>query len=81
MTAIEIPEAERARLGLDSDRCWIVVSEYNVFTWPGPDLRPIPGREPSTVIYGRLSRSLFEKVLIQAQTLLRAKLVRRVPRD
>ena len=57
VTAIEIPEAERARLGLDSDRCWIVVSEYNVFTWPGPDLRPIPGREP------RLSGCAFSRVI------------------
>ena len=34
--AIEIPPATKRRLGLDDDRSWIVVSEANVFGWPGP---------------------------------------------
>jgi hypothetical protein len=31
----------RAHLGLDAERCWIMVTEINRFIWPGPDLRPI----------------------------------------
>ncbi len=38
--AVELPQATKIRLGLDSDRSWIVVSEGNSFTWPGPDLGP-----------------------------------------
>jgi hypothetical protein len=42
--AIEIPTATKNRLGLDSERSWIVITEANEFIWPGPDLRPVPGR-------------------------------------
>ncbi len=34
--AVELPDAERARLGLDAERCWIVLTELNVFTGPAP---------------------------------------------
>lgn len=44
--AIEIPPATKQRLGLDSERSWIVITEANEFVWPGPDLRPVPGRLP-----------------------------------
>lgn len=80
-TAIEIPAAERTRLGLDSERSWIILTEFNAFSWPGPDLRPVPDKDPSTVIYGTLSRQLYARVLAQVQTLLRAGLMRPVSRS
>jgi hypothetical protein len=52
--ALEIPAATKERLGLDSQRSWVVLSEANDFIWPGPDLRPVPGSDPSTVAYGFL---------------------------
>jgi hypothetical protein len=52
--ALEIPLATKERLGLDSARSWVVLSEANDFIWPGPDLRPIPGGDPGTVAYGFL---------------------------
>jgi hypothetical protein len=52
--ALEIPAATKNRLGLDSERSWVVLSEANDFLWPGPDLRAVPGRDPSTVAYGFL---------------------------
>lgn len=52
--ALEIPSATKARLGLDGERSWVVLTEANDFIWPGPDLRPLPGRDPSTVAYGFL---------------------------
>jgi len=79
-TAVEIPAAERVRLGLDSEQSWIVLTEFNAFVWPGPDLRPVPGKDPSTVIYGTVSKQLYTRVLAQVQALLRANLVRRVSR-
>jgi hypothetical protein len=57
--AIEIPIATKNRLGLDSERSWIVIAESNVFVWPGPDLRPIPGRDESTIAYGTLPPRFF----------------------
>jgi hypothetical protein len=59
---IEIPPQTKNRLGLDFDRSWIVISEANEFTWPGPDLRPIPGRDESTIAYGALAPRFFAYV-------------------
>ena len=60
--AIEIPEFVKRRLGLDDQRSWIVISEYNDFVWPGPDLRPTPGDEEGSIAYGLLPGALFERV-------------------
>jgi len=60
--AIEIPTVTKNRLGLDSERSWIVISEANEFMWPGPDLRPIPGRDASTIAYGPLPPRFFTHV-------------------
>jgi hypothetical protein len=42
--AISLPRAVKRRIGLDDAPAWIVTTEANAFTWPGPDIRPIPGR-------------------------------------
>jgi hypothetical protein len=60
--AVEIPTETKKRLGLDADRSWIVITEANEFVWPGPDLRPIPGRDVSTIAYGPLPPRLFTYV-------------------
>jgi len=60
--AIEIPRVTKDRLGLDSERSWIVLTEANEFLWPGPDLRSIPGRDASTVAYGPLPPRFFAHV-------------------
>jgi hypothetical protein len=60
--AVEIPRATKQRLGLDADRSWIVITEANEFVWPGPDLRPISGRDASTIAYGPLPPRLFAQV-------------------
>ena len=61
-TAIEIPEFVKKRIGMDHERSWIVISEYNDFVWPGPDLRPAPDDEGGAIAYGALPASLFEQV-------------------
>ena len=43
--AIEIPLKVKKRLGLDSARSWIVLTELNRFIWPGPDIRLAPGHD------------------------------------
>lgn len=59
-TAVEIPSAVKAHLGLDAAPSWIVVAEGNEFVWPGFDLRKI-GRG-SKFAYGFLPPRLFAQV-------------------
>ena len=60
--AIEIPATVSKVLGLDGDRHWIRLDELNRFSWPGYDLRPIPGSKPPRYVYGMLPKPLFEQV-------------------
>ncbi len=60
--AVEIPDATKARLGLDEQRSWVVLTEANRFTWPGPDLRPLKQGEAATVLYGELPGNLLIKI-------------------
>ncbi|MBU6297372.1 MAG: type II toxin-antitoxin system PemK/MazF family toxin [Alphaproteobacteria bacterium] len=57
--AMEIPLATKRRLGLDSERSWVVLSEANRFAWPGPDLRPTMSGDASSIAYGLLPEKLF----------------------
>ena len=78
--AIEIPPVVKKRLGLDSERSWIVVDEANRFVWPGPDLRRVPGGDAATVAYGVMPPRLFEAVkarFLAAARLRRARVVAR----
>lgn len=45
---VEMPASTIERLGLRGAPCWILFTELNEFTWPGPDLRTAFGgeREP-----------------------------------
>lgn len=70
--AIEIPPATKARLGLDSERSWVVVSEVNRFVWPGPDLAPVPG-SPRRFDYGFLPPRLFKQITAQIVERARAR--------
>ncbi len=73
--AVEIPAALKAHLGLDERRSWAVVTETNDFLWPGPDLRPVPGRTPARIDYGMLPARFYAHVRDRLlQTHLRRKL-------
>ena len=58
---VEIPAATRARLGLQSEPCWVVVTEANVFAWPGPDLRR-PETSENGFVYGSLPHALMATI-------------------
>lgn len=60
--ALELPQATRTRLGLDSERSWIVMTEANIFAWPGPDLRFVQGQGPESIAYGMLPPKLMAVV-------------------
>jgi hypothetical protein len=78
--AVEIPFVTKQRLGLDVDRSWIITSEANDFRWPGPDLRPLPGEDAFTVVYGMLPPGLFRAVRERVATRVRAGQMVRVRR-
>lgn len=59
--SIPIPPAACRALGLDAGPHWLRLEELNRFTWPGFDLRPIPGRG-GEIAYGMLPRGLFEQL-------------------
>jgi hypothetical protein len=60
--AVEIPPAIRRHLGLDDQPSWIVLDDFNVFTWPGYDLRPAPGQK-DRYHYGFLPPALFKTLI------------------
>lgn len=74
---IEIPATTKQRLGLDAERSWIITTEFNQFTWPGPDLRPTASGE---YLYGYLPEKLLRLVLEQVKKNARDKRLRTVPR-
>ncbi len=76
--AVEIPPQVKRRLGLDSARSWVILSEWNEFVWPGPDLRGLPGASDLSVAYGMLPPSLFADI---RDRFLAAVGARGVPRD
>ena len=74
---IEIPGMTKQRLGLDAERSWIITTEFNQFSWPGPDLRPTASGE---YLYGYLPEKLLRLVLEQVKRNARNKRLRTVPR-
>jgi hypothetical protein len=59
--AIEIPPKVKQYLGLDWDRSWIVLDDFNEFLWPGYDLRIIPGKN-GRYDYGFIPPVLFKQI-------------------
>jgi len=78
--AVEIPGPTKARLGLDGEQSWIIISELNEFIWPGPDLRPMARGDLSSVSYGFLPPGLFRIVRDRYLALDAARRVRSVRR-
>jgi hypothetical protein len=59
---IELPQATKRRLKLDEARSWVMLTEANRFSWPGPDLRPVVRGDATSIDYGELPASLFVKI-------------------
>jgi len=60
--AIEIPQATKQRLKLDSDQSWLILSEVNRFIWVGPDVRKTQANE---TYYGFLPSGLVKDAITQ----------------
>ncbi len=63
-TALEIPSEIKDRLGLDDERSWVITHEMNIFTWPGPDVRPVDLAKPEQgIAYGFLPAGFTGEVI------------------
>lgn len=60
--AMEISPRTKARLGLDTEKSWIITTEVNRFIWPGPDIRSVPG---GGWIYGLLPAAMTHDLIVQ----------------
>ena len=79
--AVEVPQAAKRRLGLDDERCWVVLSEANRFVWPGPDLRPARRGDAASIAYGPLPYALFETIRRKFIAAVRVRRAGIVPRS
>ena len=57
--SLEIPSDVAKALGLDGERHWLRLDELNRFSWPGYDLRPLPGKN-AKYDYGMSPKPLYE---------------------
>ncbi|MES1202086.1 MAG: hypothetical protein ABUS57_11640 [Pseudomonadota bacterium] len=78
---LEIPSATCARVGLDSERQWIIAAEVNAFVWPGPDLRPKAGKGAESVLLGYLPPNTFARLRDRIVALGRERRFRVVERS
>jgi len=74
--AIEIPPAVKSMLKLDHERSWIVLTESNIFAWPGPDLRPV---DSQSGYFGPLPPKMFAEVRRQFVAIARGETVASKP--
>lgn len=78
--AMELPPSVKRLLGLDDARSWVVLSESNLFTWPGPDLRRVGEGDRASVAYGVLPPNFFNSLKLRFVTLAEAAPRHAVPR-
>ena len=69
--SVEIPAKVQAHLGLDGERCWVIIDEVNKFIWPGPDLTQIPG-QPGKFHYWFIPPKLYNKIIVGCTTKAKA---------
>lgn len=79
--AVEIPPVTKRRFGLDGERSWIMLTEANVFMWPGPDLRVLPGSDPSSAAYGMLPPGVLHEIKRRFLERAQRRQLRLVPRS
>lgn len=77
---IELPPRVKQALGLDDDRSWIVLDEVNQFTWPGYDIRPVPGSK-DRFAYGFIPPKLYDTAIGRILELAAARRVAEISRD
>ncbi len=79
--AVEIPATVKRRLGLDEVQSWVILTEWNEFVWPGPDLRRALQGDELTIAYGFLPPGLFSSIRDRFLALARGGSTLRTPRS
>jgi hypothetical protein len=79
--AVEIPAKVKQRLQLDEARSWVLLTEWNEFIWPGPDLRRLPGADDASVAYGMLPPGLFATIRDRFLSLVKSRAATQVRRS
>ena len=69
-----------SHMKLDDERSSVVLSEWNEFIWPGPDLQRVPVADDSSVAYGMLSPKLFMQIRDRLVALIQSHEARPVRR-
>jgi hypothetical protein len=77
---IELSLLARRRLGLDERPSWIITREANMFTWPGPDLRPRVADDQSSIALGFLPTALLIELRRRFREHITTHQIRIVPR-
>lgn len=77
---LELPRSVKRALKLDDARSWVVLDGVNQFTWPGFDLRPVPGSK-TRFAYGFIPPKLFDQIVKRILTRAAARGVAAIPRD
>ena len=75
----ELPPRVKQWLGLDTERSWIALDEVNQFSWPGFDLRPVPGTE--SFAYGHIPPKLYDAIISRLLELAATRRVFEISRD
>jgi hypothetical protein len=78
--ALELPQRVKQALKLDDDRSWVVLDEVNQFTWPGFDIRPVPGTK-TRFVYGFIPPKLHDQIVERILARAAARGVAAIPRD
>ncbi len=78
--AIEIPLNVKRRLDLDHERSWIVLTEWNEFYWPSPDLARISSEQNAPICYGVLPPAFGNHVRQSFAGLVRQRRAKRIIR-
>jgi hypothetical protein len=78
--AVELPQGVKRHLRLDSERSWIILDDFNVFSWPGFDLVPVPGTA-GKYEYGLLPPGLFRTIIEKFTALRRQRPITPTSRD
>lgn len=78
--AIELPPRVKQALGLDDERSCVVLDEVNQFTWPGYDIRPVPGSK-DRFAYGFIPPKLYDTIIGRILELAAIRRVAEISRD
>ncbi len=67
--SIKIPPEVSQAIGLDGQEQWLRLDELNSFSWPGFDLRSVPGKDD--IEYGSLPEHIYQQ--LKSSILLRQR--------